>query len=126
MNLKNAKAAAKMVKPTGNNGRPIGSMRYSAELAKLRSEEIRSQGKLNKPGGSVTGRNPAGNRSSRFGISESRNRMEDFQKPPAFRQEENMPRPRFRKPKQYQSLGSRSARSSREFYRAPVRYYRPN
>ncbi len=148
MNLKNAKVAGrrasvvasgkrvpvnpegkngKMVKPNGNNSRPVGSMRYSAELAKLRSEEIRSQGKLNKPGGGgVTGRNPAGNRSSRFGISESRNRMENFQKPPAFRQEENMPRPRFRKPKQYQSLGSRSARSSREFYRAPVRYYRPN
>jgi len=31
-----------------------------------------------------------------------------------------MPKPRFQKPKQYQSLESRSTRSSKEFYRAPA------
>ncbi len=116
----------KMIKPNGNNSRPSGSMRYNSALTKRRSEEMRTQDKLNKPNGSAVRRGPVGNRSSRFGISESRNRaVEGYHKPPAFRREENMPKPRFQKPKQYQSLESRSTRSSKEFYRAPARPSNP-
>ncbi len=116
----------KMVKPNDNNSRPSGSMRYNSALAKKRSEEMRTQGSLNKPGGSAVKRGPVGNRSSKFGISESRNgAAEGYHKPPAYRREENMPKPRFQKPKQYQSLESRSTRSSKEFYRAPARPSNP-
>lgn len=117
----------KMIKPNENNSRPVSSMRYNSALAKRRSEELRMQGKLNKPGGSaVVRRGPVGNRSSKFGISESRNRaVEGYHKPPAYRQQENMPKPRLQKPKQYQSLESRSSRSSKEFYRAPARRSNP-
>ncbi len=107
----------KLIKPGSTNGRPAGSMRFNPELAKKRSEEMRTQGKLNKPSGKTVG-----NRKANFGISEARNNREaEYRRPPAFRQEGNMPRPRFQKPKQYQSLESRSPRSSKEFYRAPTR-----
>ena len=107
----------KLIKPGSTNVRPAGSMRFNPELAKKRSEEMRTQGKLNKPSGKTVG-----NRKSNFGISESRNNRESgYRRPPAYRQRENMPRPRFQKPKQYQSLESRSPRSSKEFYRAPTR-----
>lgn len=116
----------KMIKPNGNNSRPSGSMRYNSALAKKRSEEMRTKGKLNKPDGNAVRRGPVGNRSSKFGISESRNRaVEGYHKPPAFRREENRPKPKFQKPKQYQSLESRSTRSSKEFYRAPARPSNP-
>ncbi len=112
----------KMLKPNGNNNRPVGSMRYNAAMAKKRLEDMQRRGRLNKPGGSAVRKSPDGSRSSKFGISESRNRSaEGYRKPPAYRREENMPRPRFQKPKQYQSLESRSTRSSKEFYRAPAR-----
>ena len=122
----------KMIKPDGTVTRPAGSIRYNADLIKKRSQEIHAQGKLNKPGGSVV-RNGGtvrksidGARSPQFGISESRNRgAEGYHKPPAFRREESMPKPRFEKPKQYRSLESSSPRSSKEFYRAPVRPSRP-
>ncbi len=122
----------KLLKPNGNSGRPAGSMRYNSALAKMRMEKAHEQNKLTKPGGNTGYRNPNGNRSSRFGISEPGNRsVEHFRKPPAYLREENMPRPRFQKPKQYQSLESRSTRSSKEFYRTPTRpanpgYRRPN
>ncbi len=107
----------KLTKPGSINSRPAGSMRFGPELAKKRAEEIRTQGKLNKPGGKGVG-----NRNTNFGISEARNnRKAGFRRAPAYRQRENMPRPRFQKPKQYQSLESRSPRSSKEFYRAPTR-----
>jgi len=107
----------KLIKPGNINGRPAGSMRFNPELAKKRSEKMRTQGKLNKPGGKSVG-----NRNTNFGISEARNnRKAGFRRAPAYRQEGNMPRPRFQKPKQYQSLESRSPRSSKEFYRAPAR-----
>ncbi len=116
----------KMTKPNGNIGRPAGSMRYDAALAKRRSDGIRTQDKLNKPDGSAVRKGSNGGRSSKFGISESRNRAaEGYHKPPAYRREENMPRPRFQKPKQYQSLESRSTRSSKEFYRTPTRPSNP-
>ncbi len=107
----------KLIKPGSTNVRPAGSMRFSPELAKKRLEEMHAQGKLNKPSGKAVG-----NRNTHFGISEARNNKEArYRRPPAYRQEENMPRPRFQKPKQYQSLESRSPRSSKEFYRAPTR-----
>ncbi|GMT45285.1 MAG: hypothetical protein IEMM0006_1117 [bacterium] len=107
----------KLMKPGSINGRPAGSMRFSPELAKKRSEGMRTQGKLNKPGGKGVG-----NKNTNFGISEARNnRKTGFRRAPAYRQEGTMPRPRFQKPKQYQSLESRSPRSSKEFYRAPTR-----
>ena len=116
----------KMIKPNGTTGRPEGSMRFDAALAGKRSGGIHTQDRLNKPNGSAVRKSPDGGRSSKFGISESRNRAaEGYHKPPAFRREENMPRPRFQKPKQYQSLESRSTRSSKEFYRAPVRPSNP-
>lgn len=116
----------KMVKPDGNYSRPAGSMRFNSALVKKRSEEIHAQGKLSKPGGNAVRKNPEGNRSSRFGVSEARNKgAESFRKPPAYQREANMPKPRFRKPKQYQSLESRSTRSSKEFYRAPARPSNP-
>jgi len=117
----------KLIKPDGtNNNRPAGSMRYNAELAKKRSADIHAQGKLNKPGGNAVRKSTEGGRSSGFGISESRNRaVEGYNKPPAYRREESMPKPRFQKPKQYQSLESRSTRSSKEFYRAPARPSNP-
>ena len=107
----------KLIKPGSTNVRPAGSMRFSPELAKKRLEEMHIQGKLNKPSGKAVG-----NRSTHFGISEARNNKKtEYRRPPAYRQEGNMPRPRFQKPKQYQSLESRSPRSSKEFYRAPTR-----
>ncbi len=117
----------KLIKPDGNSSRPAGSMRYNSSLAKKHSEELHAQGKLNKPGGSNAVRKaPEGGRSSQFGISEARNRgAEGYRKPPAFKREANMPKPRFQKPKQYQSLESRSPRSSKEFYRAPARPSNP-
>jgi len=116
----------KMLKPNGNNSRPAGSMRYNAAMAKKRLEDIQRRGRLNKPGGNAIRRGADGGRSAKFGISESRNRAaEGYRKPPAYRREENMSRPRFQKPKQYQSLESRSTRSSKEFYRAPARPSNP-
>jgi len=107
----------KLIKPGSINGRPAGSMRFSPELAKKRAGEMHVQGKLNKPSGKTVG-----NRNTNFGISEARNNREaGFRRAPAYRQRENMPKPRFQKPKQYQSLESRSPRSSKEFYRAPTR-----
>ncbi len=109
----------KMIKPDGNNSRPAGSMRYNAALD-------RAQHKLTKPAEKAARSNLQGNRSSQFGISESRNRVaESYRKPPVFQREAAMPKPRFQKPKQYQSLESRSTRSSKEFYRAPVRSSHP-
>ncbi len=112
----------KMIKPDGSNTRPAGSVRYDVETARKRSEAIHAQGRLNKPNGGGAVKSYEGNRNPRFGISESRNRnVEGYRKPPAFRREESMPKPRFAKPKQYQSLESRAMRSSKEFYRTPVR-----
>ena len=112
----------KMIKPDGSNTRPAGSVRYDVETARKRSEAIHAQGRLNKPNGGGAVKSYEGNRNPRFGISESRNRnVEGYRKPPAFRREERMPKPRFAKPKQYQSLESRAMRSSKEFYRTPVR-----
>ena len=118
----------KMIKPDGKVSRPAGSVRYNAEQAKKRSQDIHARGKLNKPGGNTAEdgrsvkRSYNGNRTPQFGISESRNRsQEGYRKPPAFRREAGMSKPRFQKPKQYQSLESRSTRSSKEFYRAPVK-----
>ncbi len=114
----------KMIKADGPVKRPAGSMRYNAALAKEHAREIHGHGKLNRPDGYVSGgggtvnRSYEGTRSPRFGVYESRNRgAESYNKPPAFRREEAMPKPRFEKPKQYRSLESSSPRSSKEFYR---------
>jgi hypothetical protein len=105
-----------------HTGRPAGSVRYNAALARQHARELHPQDKLAKPtGSSVVRRNYAGSGVSRFGVSETHNRNAAYRKAPAYLREESMPRPRFEKPKQYRSLESRSPRSSKEFYRGPVR-----
>ena len=113
----------KIAKPEGSGSRPAGSMRYNAALAKKHGEVVHNQGRLNKPnGGSSVRKSYEGKRNPAFGISGPRNKgAESYRKPPAFRREESMPKPRFEKPKQYRSLESRSPRSSKEFYRTPAR-----
>jgi hypothetical protein len=116
-----------IAKPGSVNTRPVGSMRYRSELVKQQQELLQRQGKLAKPtGGTINRGNRSGNRNAQSGISESRNRgAEGYRNPPAFRREETLPKPRFQKPKQYQSLESQSMRSSKEFYRPPTRPANP-
>ncbi len=126
----------KKVVETGNQGRPVGSMRYQSQLAKQKSLELNKQAAANRSNTSGNRSNPvyrkpnnarmAGSRLSGSNIPISRtyrsaNPQKRYQKPVGYRQERTLPKPRYQKPQQYRSLDSHQSRNANVYYRAPMR-----
>lgn len=96
--------------------RPIGSMRYQKALANERANHINNSIRSQKSAyRGNSGLALPSRRNQSFGGFNIPSRR--FQRPNGYRQEKNMSRPRYQKPKQYQSLDSRQPRSSKEYFR---------
>ncbi len=84
--------------------RPVGSMRYQKALNNAKATRAENNGaRLQKPPVYRSGNNT---------VAPAR----QYEKP-AYRRQMNMSAPRYRKPKQYQSLDTRQPRSSNEYFR---------